>query len=90
MDYGDLLSMQDFLNQQFSIANLYDYLEELALDGHSCAKTLAQLQQDYDAYLCESVVELFNDIYNDDFWCNEIELEVDGVDSGSIVIKAVN
>lgn len=86
VDSGDLPNMQDFLFQQFSIANLHDYLEELALDGRSCAEALAQLQQDYDAYLRKSIVELFNDRHNYDFWCDEIELEVDG----SIVIEAVN
>ena len=90
VDSGDLPSMQDFLKQQFSIDDLYDCLEELACDGRSCAEALAQLQQDYDAYLCHSVVELFDDRYNDDFWCDEIELEVDGVGFGSIVIKAVS
>lgn len=88
VDSGDLPSMEDFLIQQFSITNLYDYFEELARDGRSCAEALAQLEDDYEAYLCESVVELFNDKYNADFWCDEIELEVDGV-FGSIVIKAV-
>lgn len=89
VESDDLPSMQDFLIQQFTVTNLYDYLEELALDGRSCADVLAQLQDDYDKYLCESVVELFNDIYNHDFWCDEIELKVDGI-FGSIVIKAVN
>lgn len=75
VESGDLPSMQDFLKQQFSANDLYDYFEELALDGRSCAEALAQLQQDYEAYLEESVVELFNDKYNNDFWCNEIEVE---------------
>lgn len=90
VDSGDLPSMEDFLTQQFSITNLYDYFEELARDGRSCAEALAQLEDDYEAYLCDSVVELFNDRHNEDFWCDEIELEVGGVGFGSIVIKAAD
>lgn len=89
VDSGDLPSMQDFLKQQFSIDDLYESLEELARDGRSCVEALAQLQEEYDTYLDQSVVELFDDRYNEDFWCDEIELEVDGVGFGSIVIKAV-
>ena len=89
VESGDLPSMQDFLEQQFIINDLYDYLDGMAHEGRSCAEALAQLQDEYDKYLCESVVELFNDIDNHDFWCDEIELGVDGV-FGSIVIKAVN
>lgn len=89
VDSNDLPSMEDFLLKEFTAVDLYNYFEELSYDDRSCAEALTQLQEDYEAYLCDSIVELFNDRYNEDFWCDEIELEVDGV-FGSVAIKAVS
>ena len=89
IDSGDLPSMRDFLEQYFAINDIHDYLINMTYDGRSCAEVLAQLEEEYDKYLCESIIELFNNRYNDNFWCDEIELEVDGI-LGSIIIKAVN
>lgn len=84
---GDLKNMAEYVCDQLHVSTLFDYLQESASKGMTCQEALDALEKEYEEHLSHAIRELFNDC--DDYWCDEVELEVDGQGFGSIAIKAV-
>ena len=77
IESGDLQSFDDWVTRQYYRAEmLVERFEEALAEGVTLKECLDQLHEDYDRDLQKDIVILFEDKYNDDFFCDEIEIAV--------------
>ena len=77
LDNGDLPEFGVWVNNQYCLADmLVECLEEALEEGITLQEFFDQLHEDYDRDLQKDIVILFEDKYNDDFFCDEIEIAV--------------
>ena len=77
IESGDLPSFDAWITHQYYRAEmLIKRFEDALAEGITLKECLYQLHEDYDRDLQKDIVILFEDKYNDDFFCDEIEIAV--------------
>lgn len=77
IENGDLLNFDEWVTHQYYKAEmLMERFEDALTEGITLKKCLDQLHEEHDRDLQNDIVILFEDKYNDDFYCDEIEIAV--------------
>lgn len=77
IESGDLQSFDDWISHQYYRAEmLVRRFEEALAEGITFKECLDQLHEEYDRDLQKDIILIFEDKYNDDFYCDEIEIAV--------------
>lgn len=77
IESGDLQNFDEWVTHQYYKAGmLMERFEDALAEGITLKECLEQLHEEHDRDLQNDIVLLFEDKYNDDFFCDEIEIAV--------------
>lgn len=77
IESGDLPNFDEWVTHQYYKAGmLMERFEDALAEGITLQECLDQLREDHKRDLQNDIVLLFEDKYNSDFYCDEIEIAV--------------